>query len=68
MIIKKIDEYRCDGCGACDRTCMGDVIRMREGKASIAYPEDLGHLAVFLASDKASYITGKIIHMDGGIL
>jgi 3-oxoacyl-[acyl-carrier protein] reductase len=34
----------------------------------IAYPEDLGHLAVFLASDKASYITGKIIHMDGGIL
>lgn len=34
----------------------------------IAYPEDLGHLAVFLASDKAAYITGKIIHMDGGIL
>jgi len=34
----------------------------------IAYPEDLGNLAVFLASDKASYITGKIIHMDGGIL
>jgi len=34
----------------------------------IANPEDLGNLAVFLASDKASYITGKIIHMDGGIL
>jgi len=34
----------------------------------IAYPEDLGHLAVFLVSDRASYITGKIIHMDGGIL
>jgi 3-oxoacyl-[acyl-carrier protein] reductase len=34
----------------------------------IAYPEDLGSLAVFLVSDKASYITGKIIHMDGGIL
>ena len=34
----------------------------------IAYPEDLGNLAVFLVSDKASYITGKIIHMDGGIL
>jgi 3-oxoacyl-[acyl-carrier protein] reductase len=34
----------------------------------IAYPEDLGHLAVFLASDKAAYITGKIIPMDGGIL
>jgi len=34
----------------------------------IAYPEDLGHLAVFLVSDKAAYITGKIIQMDGGIL
>lgn len=34
----------------------------------IAHPEDLGHLAVFLVSDKASYITGKVIHMDGGIL
>ncbi len=34
----------------------------------IAYPEDLGNIAVFLVSEKASYITGKIIHMDGGIL
>jgi NAD(P)-dependent dehydrogenase (short-subunit alcohol dehydrogenase family) len=34
----------------------------------IAYPEDIGNLAVFLVSDKASYITGKIIPMDGGIL
>jgi len=34
----------------------------------IAYPEDLGNVAVFLASEKASYITGKIIHMDGGLL
>lgn len=34
----------------------------------IAYPEDIGNLVVFLVSDQASYITGKIIHMDGGIL
>jgi 3-oxoacyl-[acyl-carrier protein] reductase len=34
----------------------------------IAYPEDIGNLAAFLVSDQASYITGKIIHMDGGIL
>ena len=33
----------------------------------IAYPEDISNLVVFLVSDKASYITGKIIHMDGGI-
>jgi enoyl-[acyl-carrier-protein] reductase (NADH) len=33
--------------------------------------ELLGQVAVvtvFLVSDKAAYITGKIIHMDGGIL
>ena len=34
----------------------------------IAYPEDIGNVAVFLASEKASYITGKIFHLDGGIL
>jgi 3-oxoacyl-[acyl-carrier protein] reductase len=34
----------------------------------IAYPEDIGNLVVFLVSDKAAYITGKIVHMDGGIL
>jgi len=34
----------------------------------IAYPEDIGNLVVFLVSDQASYITGKIIHMDGGML
>lgn len=29
-------------------------------------PEDIAHLTVFLASDKASFITGQIIHCDGG--
>jgi len=30
-------------------------------------PEDIGKLAVFLASDAASYITGQIITVDGGL-
>ena len=34
----------------------------------IAYPEDIGNLVVFLASDKASYLQGKIILMDGGLV
>ncbi len=30
-------------------------------------PEDIAQMAVFLASDKAGYITGQIICVDGGI-
>ena len=29
--------------------------------------EDVGNLVVFLASDKASYITGQSIAIDGGL-
>lgn len=29
-------------------------------------PEEVGHLAVFLASEEASYITGQLIVVDGG--
>jgi len=51
---------------------MGDEVVKARLKVTplgrIAYPEDLGNLAVFLVSEKAAYITGKIIHMDGGII
>ena len=29
-------------------------------------PEDIGKAAVFLAGDDASFITGKILRVDGG--
>ena len=29
-------------------------------------PEDAGNLAAFLCSDEATWITGEVIHMDGG--
>ena len=29
-------------------------------------PEDIAHAAVFLASDKASFITGQTLHINGG--
>ncbi len=30
--------------------------------------DDIAHAVVFLASDEASFITGQILHVDGGIL
>jgi NAD(P)-dependent dehydrogenase (short-subunit alcohol dehydrogenase family) len=32
----------------------------------VGEPDEIGHLAAFLLSDKASYITGEIIYADGG--
>ena len=29
-------------------------------------PDEIAELIAFLASDKASYITGQIIHINGG--
>lgn len=31
-------------------------------------PEDIAHVVAFLASDKAKYITGQTIHVDGGMV
>ncbi len=31
-------------------------------------PEDVANLAVFLASDQASYITGQVLRVDGGMV
>ncbi|WDR04370.1 SDR family oxidoreductase [Devosia algicola] len=34
----------------------------------IGEPEDIGGAAVFLASPQASYITGQMLYIDGGIV
>jgi len=30
-------------------------------------PEDIAHATVFLASDEASYVTGHVLVVDGGL-
>ncbi len=40
MAIQEILSHRCNGCGTCLETCIPDVLRMKGGKASIAYPGD----------------------------
>jgi len=46
-----------------------DVIKEIEREVPLgrlAKPEEIGELVAFLASDKASYITGSLILIDGG--
>jgi NAD(P)-dependent dehydrogenase (short-subunit alcohol dehydrogenase family) len=45
---------------------------LREGQAKVplrryASADDIAQVAVFLASDRASYVTGAIVPMDGGL-
>ncbi len=41
-----------------------DAIPLKRG----GQPEDVANLALFLASDMSSYITGQVIQVDGGML
>ncbi len=40
---------------------------LRHPLKRIGNPEDIANMAAFLLSDKASWITGQILHVDGGI-
>ena len=40
LAITEIAPYRCTGCAVCVQSCMNDVIRIKKGKATIAYQED----------------------------
>jgi gluconate 5-dehydrogenase len=42
-------------------------VNMRTPMKRWGEPAELGGLAVFLASDAASYITGQIFYVDGGM-
>lgn len=44
------------------------LIKSRVPKGRVGTPEDIGRLAVFLASEDSDYITGTVIFIDGGWL
>lgn len=48
---------------------MEEAIRLEEGRVPMGFlgdPEDVANLVVFLASQKARYLTGTTIQVDGG--
>jgi 3-oxoacyl-[acyl-carrier protein] reductase len=58
-------EERARGQGA----TLEEAIALEEGRVPMGFlgdPEDVANLIVFLASDKARYITGTTIQVDGG--
>ncbi|MGZ4123361.1 MAG: SDR family oxidoreductase, partial [Tumebacillaceae bacterium] len=36
--------------------------------ARLGRPEDIANVVAFLASDKATYMTGQVLNVDGGMV
>ncbi|GAB4141520.1 MAG: 3-oxoacyl-[acyl-carrier-protein] reductase [Planctomycetaceae bacterium] len=49
------------------RGAAGDQIKKRIPVRRLGQPEDIANAVLFLVSDEASYITGQIITVDGGL-
>jgi 3-oxoacyl-[acyl-carrier protein] reductase len=49
------------------RNKAGDLIKKMIPMRRLGQPDDIAHVAVFLASAEASYITGQILTVDGGL-
>lgn len=49
------------------RNKAGDLIKKFIPMRRLGQPEDIAKVAVFLASDEASYITGQVLTVDGGL-
>lgn len=45
---------------------VAETMKLRIPVGRVGTPEDIGHAAVFLASDEASYISGISLRVDGG--
>ncbi|MGH7129966.1 MAG: 3-oxoacyl-ACP reductase FabG, partial [Planctomycetaceae bacterium] len=49
------------------RNAAGDEIKKRIPTRRLGKPEDVAAAVLFFASDEASYITGQVLRIDGGL-
>lgn len=47
-------------------TEFGDMVKARTPMGYVGEPEDIANAALYLASDESKYVTGEILHVDGG--
>lgn len=66
MIASQIKESNPAYEGLTGRQIFEDVVKNSVPLGTEQTPEDVGHMAVFLASDKAQNITGQAFTIDGG--
>ena len=44
----------------------GDMVRANTPLGYVGKPEDIAQAALYLASEESSYVTGEVLHVDGG--
>jgi 3-oxoacyl-[acyl-carrier protein] reductase len=65
--IRQIDQARAESLGITEEQARSEAIKQIPA-GRYGHPEEFAYLAAFLASDKAAYITGATIQIDGGMV